>query len=304
MYLSYTLVRQPNMTSPRSTDSCTDCGQTGKNFLWHDANQTPVALCSECHTTAVKSYIDKHEPVVPKVSPTFHETFLPLVLSMTCYLLTSSLPTINRRCAAYTKGANTQDKGINKNFENLVGDAVRQVLTSLGIAHTSAILDVLSDVSIETEDFILQVDAKGCIVTDHDFSVKNGHLHGHCGKAQTSLVSTKMFKDRKTGEIHETRGIQKETIDGKPVYTFVVFMRWGFSEEKKYYIESCGSVFLPHVADDFDFKVGKSHDEMRWIVKNPELFRIHRFASESPSQTLDSTQSECIEVPETSQQGP
>jgi hypothetical protein len=226
--------------------------------------------------------MDKNEPVVQKTPPTFHETFLPLILAVTCSLLTDSLPTINRRCAPYTKGSNTQDKGINKNFENLVGDAVRQVLTSLGIAHTSAILDVISDVSIETDDFILQVDAKGCIVTDRDFSVKNGHLHGHCGKAQTSLASTKLFKDRKTGEIHETRGIQKETIDGKPVYTFVVFMRWGFSEEKKYYVESCGSVFLPHVADDFDFKVGKSHDEMRWIVKNPELFRVHRFACESP----------------------
>jgi hypothetical protein len=209
-------------------------------------------------------------------------TFLPLLLSATCTLLRAALPTINRRCAPYVKGTNTQDKGINKNFENLVGDAVRQVLTNLGITYTSAILDVISDVSIETDDFILQVDAKGCIVEDADFCVKkrDGYFHGHCGKAQTSLVSTAMFKDRKTGELYETRGIQKESVEGKPVYTFVAFMRWGYSEETKYFVETCGAVYLPHTAEHFEFRVGKSHDEMRWVIKNPDLYQIRQFASE------------------------
>jgi hypothetical protein len=200
-------------------------------------------------------------------------------------LITTSLSTINRRCAVYEKGKDTQDKGINKNFENLVGDAARDVLTDRKLLFKSAILDVQSDVSLETDDFILQVDAKGCIVTDGDFCIKtDGFLHGHCGKAQTSLVSTALFTDRKTGQKYETRGLQKPFIDGKPVYTFVVYMRWGFSD--KYYVDTCGVVWLPHTAEKIDFRVGKSHDEMRWVIKNPSLYRIHRFASESPSQTL------------------
>jgi hypothetical protein len=220
-------------------------------------------------------------------------TLLPLLLSSVRGLLAQNLPVVNRRCAPYTKGKNTQDKGINKNFENLVGDAVRMTLTSMGIAHTSAILDVLSDVSIETENFILQVDAKGCHIDDGDFLVKprDRCLHGHCGIAQTSLVSTTPFTTRKTGEKVEQRGLQKSMIDGKPVYTFVAFMRWGYSTQ--YIVESCGVVYLPHVADDVDFRVGKSPDEMRWVIKNPELYQIHRFVSESPLQIPGSTQSEC-----------
>ncbi len=223
------------------------------------------------------------------------EIFMPLILERISYLITSSLPAFNRRCAPYSKGLKTQDKGINKNFENLVGDAVRHVLTSRGIPFTSAILDVQSDVSIETDDFILQVDAKGCHVGDQEFTVKKtGHFHGHCGIAQTSLVSTALFKDT-----HQ-RGLQRSEIDGKPLYTFVVFMRWGYTAE--YYAESCGVVHLPHSPEDFGFNVGKSADEMRWVIKNPALYQVHRFASESPSQIPGSAQSECNDVPTTSQQ--
>ena len=219
----------------------------------------------------------------------FAATFLPLLLSATCSLLSFNLPIINRRCAPYVKGEKTQDKGINKNFENLVGDAVRKVLTDCGIPYWSAIGDVISDVSIETEDFILQVDAKGCNVADGDFMIKpkTKCFHGHCGIAQTSLVSTKKFKDV------EQRGIQKTEIDGKPVYTFITFMRWGYSTQ--YYVESCGVVYLPHTSEDFGFNVGKSPDEMRWYVKNPSLYQIHRFACESPAQSPDSVQSEDTE---------
>lgn len=229
---------------------------------------------------------------------------LPLLLHAVCSLLSSALPIINRRCAPYVKGEKTQDKGINKNFENLVGDAVRKVLTDRGIPFMSAIGDVISDVSIETDDFILQVDAKGCNVADSDFIIKpkTKYFHGHCGIAQTSLVSTAQFTNRKTGEKTEQRGLQKSEIDGKPVYTFVVFMRWGYSTQ--YYIESCGVVYLPHTPDDFGFNVGKSADEMRWYVKNPTLYQIHRFASESPAQTPDLVQSEDNEVLDSSLQSP
>lgn len=225
------------------------------------------------------------------------EIFMPLIRERISSLLTSSLPVMNCRFPPYVKGLKTQDKGINTNFENLVGDATRQVLTSLGIAFTSAILDVKSDVSIETDDFILQVDAKGCHVGDGDqeFAVKKtGHFHGRCGIAQTSLVSTALFNGT------EQRGLQRGEIDGKPVYTFIVFMRWGYDTE--YYVESCGVVHLPHSPEDFGFKVGKSGDEMRWVIKNPALYQVHRFASESPSRIPDSAQSECNDVPTTSQQ--
>ncbi len=226
----------------------------------------------------------------------FVTTFIPLLLSATCSLLSINLPIINRRCAPYVKGEKTQDKGINKNFENLVGDAVRSVLFESGIPYWSAIGDVISDVSIETEDFILQVDAKGCHVADSDFVVKpkTKCFHGHCGIAQTSLVSTAQFTNRKTGEKTEQRGIQKPEIDGKPVFTFVTFMRWGYNTQ--YYIESCGVVYLPHTSEDIGFNVGKSPDEMRWFVKNPSLYQIHQFACESPEQSQDLVQSGDNEV--------
>ena len=227
---------------------------------------------------------------------------LSLLASEIVSLLTRAIPVINRRCDPYQKGVNTQDKGINKNFENLVGDAARSVLTKMGQEYTSCIAETLSDVSLETDDFILQVDAKGCHVKDGDFLVKprDKCLHGHCGIAQTSLVSTAPFTERKTGEKTEQKGLQKPEIEGKPVYTFVVFMRWGYTTQ--YVVESCGVVYLPHTAEDFEFRVGKSHDEMRWVVKNPNLYRIHRFASESAGQTQGSAQSECSEAPSSAPQ--
>ena len=237
-------------------------------------------------------------------SQTPPRSLLSLLASEIVSLLTRAIPVINRRCDPYLKGVNTQDKGINKNFENLVGDAARSVLTKLGYDYTSCIAETLSDVSLETDEFILQVDAKGCHIEDGDFLVKprDKCLHGHCGIAQTSLVSTKPFTERKTGVKTEQKGLQKPEIEGKPVYTFVVFMRWGYTTQ--YIVESCGVVYLPHTAEDFDFRVGKSHDEMRWVVKNPELYRIHQFASESPLQIQGSTQSECSEAQDSSQQSP
>lgn len=237
-----------------------------------------------------------------RMEPSFIEHFRSSLLVSICDLVeTQLLPVLNRRCAPYEKGKNTQDKGINKNFENIVGDATRSVLTQFGIPHWSAIGDELSDVARETENAIFQVDAKGCFVEDKDFSVKKDGLHGHCGKAQTSLVSTAPFTDRKTGQKHETRGIQKPFIERKPVYTLVAFLRWGY-KDNQYYAESCGVIHLPHTAEDIKFNVGKSHDEMRWVIKNPALYHVHRFAYVSPLQILDSAQSECSDVPTTLQQ--
>ena len=221
---------------------------------------------------------------------------LPLLTTEIVELLTEAIPVINRRCEPYTKGVKTQDKGINKNFENLVGDACRNVLTALKKPYASCISDTLSDVSLETDDFILQVDAKGCHIDDGDFLVKprDKCLHGHCGVAQTSLVSTTPFTNRKTGEKVEQKGLQKPFLDGKPVHTFVMFMRWGYTT--KYIIESCGVVYLPHTADHVDFRVGKSADEMRWVIKTPDLYRIHEFVSESPLQTPGLALQECTEL--------
>lgn len=198
---------------------------------------------------------------------------------------------VNRNCSTYVKGVRTQDKGINKSFENIVNHIVCTTLNQLECPYEPFVGDILSDVSYETPEFILQVDAKGCHIEDGDFTMKKDGFHGHCGVAQTSLQSTCLYTHRKTGIKHIQKGKQHAVFNGKPVYTFIAFMVWG--HDISYFIQTCGVILLPHEPTDFKFKVGKSEDEMRWVVKNPELYRVHQFVSESPSQILDSTQSEC-----------
>ena len=233
-------------------------------------------------------------------SQTPPRSLLSLLASEIVSLLTRAIPVINRRCDPYLKGVNTQDKGINKNFENLVGDAARSVLTKLGYDYTSCIAETLSDVSLETDEFILQVDAKGELETDRDFKVYKQGLKIHCGEAQTSVtVSNTTKKGTKTW-----KGIQKPEIEGKPVYTMIAFLRWGYTAETKYHLESCGVVTIPHDSAFVKGAGGKSNKEMRFFIADPELYRIHRFASESPLQIQGSTQSECSEAQDSSQQSP
>ena len=205
----------------------------------------------------------------------FVEHLMLEILDSVYLLLQTNLPIMNRRLEKYEKGKDTEAKGINRNFENLVRDAVYQVLAKLKIKYASGILPQLSDVSIETDEFILQVDAKGCHVKDGDFTKKPKGFKGHCGIAQTSLTTT---KTNKKGIVKEWKGLQQSTIDEKPVYTLIAFMRWGYSD--KYYIESCGVVNLPHTNNDILSQGGKSAHEMRWIVTNSDLYQIRQFACE------------------------
>jgi len=212
-----------------------------------------------------------------------------LLLKNLVSVLRENLPLINQRCAPYQKGVKTQDKGINKNFENLVYHTAQQTLTQLGHTFKPYIGDVLSDVALETPEAIYQIDAKGCHVDDGDFKIKKDkYFHGHCGIAQTSLTSNVCFTTRNSGEKTEQKGLQVPEIDGKPVYTYIVYMTWGF--DNQYYIDTCGVIHLPHTTEHIDFRVGKSKDEMRWLLKDPSLYCIHQFSSESTSQTPDSTQ--------------
>ena len=205
------------------------------------------------------------------------------LLSNLVHNLNKSLPIINQRCEPYQKGVRTQDKGINKNFQNIVQQTTQNTLNEAGYYYEPSIGDVLSDVSLETDTFILQVDAKGCHVDDGDFTIKKDNcFHGHCGIAQTSLVSNALFTSRKSGESIQQKGLQRQYIDEKPVYTFIAYMRWGYTSQ--YYFDSCGVIYLPHTSEDIYFRVGKSKDEMRWVLKNPSLYCLHQFSSEQLPQ--------------------
>lgn len=289
----------PTMESSTEPQLTSETVRDGVDTRKQDTDNLPVDTITGLGMSAAKQDNTPEFMEPAPTTPALEDRFMTRLLDEIRNLLEKNLPTINRRCAAYEKGKKTQDKGINKNFEKLVEHATRNVLTGLGMDFWPAILDVRSDVSLETEHAIFQVDAKGCHNKDREFLVRprDKYLHGHCGIAQTSLVSTALYTDRKTGEKTEQKGRQKSEVDGKPVYTFVVFMRWGYTTQ--YVAESCGVVYLPHMAKDVEFRGGKSPDEMRWVIKNPRLYRIHQFASQSPLQIPDSVQSVCSETQET-----
>jgi len=232
---------------------------------------------------------------------TFEQQLMVDLLKKICILIPTSLPVINRRCPAYEKGKNTQAKPINENFENLVGDAVRNMMTDRGYSYGPAYLEHRSDVSLETDDFILQVDAKGVLVldSDNDFKVCKEGLKVRCGEAQTSIT---IANTDKKGVTKTWQGLQMPVIEGKPVYTLLAFMRWGYSTETKYYIESCGVAIIPHDSSAVKPAGGKNSKELRFFIESPSLYRVHQFASESPSRIPDSAQQECNDVPATSQQ--
>jgi hypothetical protein len=176
---------------------------------------------------------------------------------------------LNSRCEKYVKGTKTQAKPSNINFENLVRMAAQKTLDRMGIDYWPAVCPNISDCAFEWEDGILQLDAKGCHIVDKEMCEKKDGLHIHCGVAQTSLTSTKLFNDK------PQIGLQKTEIDGKPVYTFIAGLRWG-STDTGYFAESFGLANIPHSYDDVGFNVGKSDKEMRIVLKNPELWDIKK----------------------------
>lgn len=188
------------------------------------------------------------------------------------------IPNANKRFRKYVKNQKTQDQPINANFETLVREAVSNALNELGIEHWTAVTEYRSDVHVEGDDFILQLDAKGCNATDHDFKkVKNGDLKIHIGEAQHSLTLDENEIGLKL--TNPVRGKQHAMIDGKPVYTSLSFIRWGYTEARGYFAESIGFVNIPHeIGEDIYAAGGKSRKEARLCVKNSDLYELREFS--------------------------
>lgn len=196
---------------------------------------------------------------------------------------------VTRRCRPYTKGVKTQNQPTSTNFEQHVDYVTKQTLNKMEISWYPAVCEHLSDTSIETSEFILQVDAKACECTDRDFIASKRGLKIHCGEAQTSLTSIS-----KKITIH---GKQSTVIDGKPVFTLVSFLRWRYAD--KYIAESVGIVNLPHDDTQRVVSAGKSKSELRMYIVNPSLWIIHSCASGLVPQIVDLTQSELTSDEET-----
>lgn len=175
---------------------------------------------------------------------------------------------ITRRCHPYVKGERTQDTPAAKHFENHMNFVAYDVMKELGIEGYPAVCESISDTSIETDSCILQLDAKVCRHTESsEFRVKNGELQIQCGVAQTSLSSVSKGQ--------AIQGLQKTDIDGKPVYTLLGFLRWGYTD--RYFAESLGIVLLPHDQTRVKQKAGKCSHQLRLVIGDPELWRVHTF---------------------------
>jgi len=175
---------------------------------------------------------------------------------------------LNRRCAPYVKGSNTQSKPINIAIEHYVRHYAPEVLRDMGIDSRPCTANNVSDCSLEWDKGILQLDAKGCHQKEQEFCENENRFKMHCGVAQTSLKSDKLYKGK------EQVGVQKSEIDGKPVHTFISGIRWGFNGA--YYIESVSVANIPHDYENVSFNVGKSTHEMRIILKNQDFWMYHR----------------------------
>ena len=190
---------------------------------------------------------------------------------------------ITQRCRPYIKGVRTQDTPTAKNFEQHVNFVAYDVLKQMGVHGFPAVCEHMSDTAIETDTCIIQLDAKACLNTESkEFRVKNDTLQIHCGIAQTSLSSI--------SKKQPIKGLQTQIIDGKPVYTLLSFLRWGYTN--KYFAESVGIVLIPHDQSMVKEKAGKSPTELRLIILNPTLWVVHSFASQSSQQIQDLVQSE------------
>lgn len=199
---------------------------------------------------------------------------------------------ITQRCRPYIKGVRTQDTPTAKNFEQHVNFVAYDVLKQMGIHGFPAVCEHMSDTAIETDTCIIQLDAKACEYTDGDFRLTSKGLKIHCGEAQTSLSG--MYKTT------PITGLQKREIDGKPVYTLLSFLRWGYTD--KYFAESVGILLIPHDQSMVAIRGAKSSHELRLMILNPTLWMIHSFASQSAPQIQGSVQSELTSDEEILQQ--
>jgi hypothetical protein len=211
----------------------------------------------------------------------FTELFMQLITATTPQFMTR----ITQRCRPYVKGERTQDTPTAKNFEQHVNFIAYEVLRKMGVQGFPAVCEHMSDTAIETDSCIIQLDAKACLNTEStEFRVKKDSLQIHCGIAQTSLTSV--------SKKQPIKGLQSQTIAGKPVYTLLSFLRWGYGEG--YFAESVGIVVIPHDQSMVKERAGKSSTELRLLILKPELWSVHQFVPESAVQNLGSVQSESM----------
>ena len=188
----------------------------------------------------------------------------------------------------YKKSEKPQAKPINVNFQSTVQLVACQTLAIMNIVCYTGVCTNTSDTSLEWDTGILQIDAKGTGITDREFKEQTPNkIVVRCGTAQTSLTSTVPYSGT-----YIQRGLQLPEIDSKPVYTMISGMRWGFSETKKFHVESYGIVNIPHTYEYVDFEAGKSPDEMRIVLKNPALWKIVQVSSVSSPRSQGSVPSE------------
>ena len=216
---------------------------------------------------------------------------LPIFLNLFHEALVRTTPAlmtkITKRCRPYEKNKLTQDTPTAKNFEQHVNYLAYEVLKHMSIEGYPAVCECMSDTAIETDSCIIQLDAKACMNTEGtEFRVKKDGLQIHCGIAQTSLSSV--------CKKQTVKGIQSTTIDGKPVYTLLSFLRWGYNDG--YFAESVGTVQIPHDQSMVKDRAGKSSHELRMVITNPELWQVHSFEIGSAPHTPDSVRSTPMDV--------
>jgi hypothetical protein len=234
----------------------------------------------------------------------FRQVFLGKIVHAVIHNL---VPNANKRFRKYVKSEKTQDQPINANFQTLVNEAAVSVLREMEIECWTAITEHRSDTHLETDSFILQLDAKGCLVDDNDFEEykpksKNAMdvsgLKIHLGLAQHTRTFTELLNNTRTKLEplpSPVAGKQLCEIDGKPVYTLVSFLKWGYTDPRGYFVDSVGIAEFPHENDVYAVAGKQKGKELRFIITNPALYLIHSYASESAPQIQDSTPSDNTE---------
>lgn len=91
-------------------------------------------------------------------------------------------------------------------------------------------------------------------------------------------------------------GRQPIEKNGVNIFCLDMFLNYEFNEDFTYTLKYYGIAWIPS-GNEFDIEGfgGKSTSEMRMRLKDPRLYSIHSFASESDPQTQDSTPSDNIE---------
>jgi hypothetical protein len=236
------------------------------------------------------------------------QAFRKVFLNKLVHAVTSNLiPNANKRFRRYVRSERTQDQPINANFQSLVHEATTSTLREMDIEYWVSVTDHRSDTHIETDEFILQLDAKGCLDNDRDFEFyewnkKNqlgfSGIQIHLGIAQHTRTFTHILNKARSELVpleNPVVGKQLREIDGKPVFTMVSFLKWSFSEEEGYFATSVGIAEFPHENHVYAIAGKQKDTELRFVITNPDLYSVHRFASESAPQIQDSTPSDNTE---------